>query len=319
MGWGDNFELRRFEQDLISHYLESWRTDNVPSIVVNSTWYNRDHHSHVLRFIQEHHVRRVALVSCMDPAIVSSEWFASLDLEVRNIGYYRGQDELDIWALAVDRYFRVDEQAVSADHIDTAYLCFNRKPHWHRRRLFDQLQHCGLLDSGIVTMGDDTGSPLRLLNHDVEPCYLAPNPGKDQYGIVNDIMSLGPSDVWKKIFVNLVTETVFDVDDQWFVSEKIYKPILGMRPFLVYAPNGARSWLNHAGFENYMDDFYDISDVDLNYADNQVLFLQQLCDQPRAYFQQKYKDLLPKIQHNRNQFTRYIDKIKQRLRQGIGS
>jgi hypothetical protein len=316
-GWGNNYELRKFESTVVKQYLAPWETDASNSIMVNSTWYNQDYHDQVIDYIKKNKIDRVALISCMDPAIVFADWFNEVDVEVRSLGYYHGADEIDIWALIMDKYFIADTTAFCADQLDQAFVCYNRKPHQHRKKLFDSMQQLDIIKHGVVTMGDSSGRAIQELDQDVEPTTIAPNPGKEQYGIVNDIMSLGPAKIWQRCFLNMVTETIYDVDHKWFVSEKIYKPVIGMRPFIVHAPNGAKNWLSHVGLLDYLDDFQDICDLDLSCPANHVLFLAQLCAQPKSYFQKKYNDLQPKIFHNKEQFLQYVNHLKIKIQQGI--
>jgi hypothetical protein len=316
-GWGNNYELRKFEIEIVQQYLRSWFTDNIPSVVVNSTWYNLKFHEQVRDFIQQNRIKRVALTSFVDAAIAQPDWFQDLPIQVRCLGYYRGADEIDAWALILDQYCTLHENSTLMPRLDTAFLCYNRKPHKHRVRLFEQLRSQDCLQHGIVTLGHESGTPIASLEHDVTPSDIAPNPGTEQYGIVNDIMSLGPESIWNRCFLNVVTETVFDVDTTWFVSEKIYKPIIGYRPFLVYAPQGACGWLQHIGIEPYLHDFSDISDLDLAHESNIAPFLSVLCNQGPAYYQSKYMTLRGKIEHNRNQFMRHLHHTRAKLHQGI--
>jgi hypothetical protein len=200
-------------------------------------------------------------------------------------------------------------------------MCLNRKPHWHRQQLYDAMVAAGVADQGLVSMGARIdGEPAqRSLPHDtgVSDLNLNPNPGIEQTGIVNDIMSLGHPDNWRRIFLDVITETQFNLRRTRFVSEKIYKPIMGMRPFLVYARDGAVSWLSERGFEPYVSDFLDITDLDLASYHNMVPFLQCLCQQPVSYFQKRFIDLQDKIQYNREQFDRYVNEINQKIQQGI--
>lgn len=142
------------------------------------------------------------------------------------------------------------------------------------------------------------------------------NAGIEQYGIPNDIMSLGPHEIWDRCFLNVVTETVFDVDQIGFVSEKIYKPVVGMRPFLVYAPNGARAWLDRTGIENFTQDFRDISDHDPADPDQMTLFLRDLCAQDQKYWKHKYANLISKLRYNFNKFQAYIFGQKKNIEEG---
>jgi hypothetical protein len=146
---------------------------------------------------------------------------------------------------------------------------------------------------------------------------LAPNSGPEHHGIANDIMSLGHSINWTRHFINIVTETQFDIKKTYFVSEKIYKPMLGSRPFLVYASDGAVAWLTERKFEPYVADFADITDLDLSLPHNIAPFLKILCGQPPTYWQAKYLALKDKIMYNKTHFTEYVKQQKLIVEKGI--
>lgn len=313
-GWGNDIELRKFETKILSSYLKSLYRDRTRSIIVNSTWYNQDYHAKVLEFVQQNHIDTVVVSACVDPPIPNRNWFDAVDVDLRMVGYYQGPDEIDFWALIVDRYFAVpDTDMCDAENINTAFLCYNRKPHWHRKKFVDQLRQHDLLQHGVVTLGSSSGQAEINVQQKVVGSPIAPNSGHEQYGIANDIMSLGCHDIWQRCFLNVVTETVYDIDRTWFVSEKICKPIMGLRPFLVYAPNGAHQWLSHVGIDSYTRDFIDITDLDLADPASLAPFLKVLTDQGTDYWQSKYRTLEAKILHNRHVFRQYVLAIKQRI------
>ena len=210
-----------------------------------------------------------------------------------------------------------DQASTAATDIDTAFMCLNRKPHQHRLRLYNQLEARGLLEHGLVSFGSNTGVAVRTLPDDQGGCDLAPNGGTKQNGIANDLVSLGNIKNWNRCLINIVTETVFDIKLHHFVSEKIYKPILGMRPFLVYATDGAVDWLESRGFQTFVRDFRDITDLDLANPDNISLFLDALSKQSQDYLQTKYQELLPKVQHNVENFHRHCQLQLDKVERGI--
>lgn len=307
-GWGNDVPLKQLEQTLVDRYLS---TDTRRTVLINSTWYTQQYHQQVVAQLRNMDFDQIVLVSMLDAPIVYPDWFAEFNCTVRGLGYYPGTDTLDFWALTVDQYFqKPDYNCLDARTIDTAYMCLNRKPHWHRQRLYNQLVSYNLVNQGIVSMGGDNAPAVRLLDQDQGQCNLAPNAGPEQNGINNDIMSLGHPLNWQRHFVNIVTETQFDIKKTYFVSEKIYKPILGCRPFLVYASDGAVTWLTERGFEPYTTDFADITDLDLADPNNVAMFLKILCQQGANYWQAKYLALQSKIKYNNNNFYTYIDQIK---------
>ena len=309
-GWGDDVPIKQLEKLLIDQRLAN---DQRQTIIINSTWYTQDYHAQVLNELRQLEFDQIVLVSMLDAAIPQPDWYQEFNCDVRGLGYYPGSDFVDFWAMAVDRYFQRPSYEISASQIDTAYMCLNRKPHWHRKRLYNQLVSYNLVKHGIVSMGGDNSPALKTLELDQGECDLAPNACREQNGIAKDIMSLGHPSNWCRHFINIVTETQYDINKTYFVSEKIYKPILGSKPFLVYASDGGVEWLTTRGFETYTKDFTDITDLDLANPAHMPDFLAILCQQSQQYWQSKYVALQDKIKYNNNNFYTYIDKIKKGL------
>jgi hypothetical protein len=309
-GWGPEWPLKQFESQILKDYLRPFQENTKRVCVINSVWYSNEHHKKTQQLIQSLDIEQVLLVAMLDAAIPQADWF---DIPTRSIGYYTGPDFIDYWALMVDKFFPPPPQT---NQVDTAYMCLNRKPHWHRRWLYQQLSSRNLLDQGFVSMGGNMSTAVSNLTCDPCVANLAPNTDTQQHGIVNDIASLGDPILWSRHLINIVTETVFDIANTNFVSEKIYKPIQGGKPFLVYASDGALPWLHTRGFETYEKDFSDICNLDLSNPDNIPEFLDLLCAEPQTYLQSKSIDLHQKTLYNQNQFASYVKNIKQKINQG---
>jgi hypothetical protein len=254
----------------------------------------------------------------IDAAIPYPDRYAEFGRPITGIGYYPGAGQIDFCALFVDHFLQAPNNNILLDvnTIDTAYMCLNRKPHWHRKRLFSGLDTLGIVSKGIVSMGGD-GQAVVTLAQDREHDSLAPNATRDHYGIPNDIVSLGHEGNWRRHLLNVVTETFYNINQTGFVSEKIYKPIVGCRPFLVYDPDGGTRWLTERRFEPYVRDFQDISDLDLAEPYNIPKFLSVLCEQTPAYWQKKFVDLQEKILYNKDHFAEYVNQQKSIIEKGI--
>lgn len=313
-GWGMKWPIKKLEQEITDLYLAPMAASRERVVIVNSTWYSQHLHTQIMEWLTCNAWDRLVLVAMIDAAIPSAGWFEGFNRPVTQIGSYRGPYHVSLWAEATARYI-----SPCADYdITVPFMCLNRKPHEHRTKLYSELEVSGLLDQGLVSLGSPSTQPaLRNIPELVPVNDLAPNGSIVNHGIPNDIQSLGDLSNWRRHFLNVVTETVFDVDAQYFVSEKIFKPILGHRPFLVYAVGGAQKWLQDQGFEPYLNDFNDITDLDLRDADNIAPFLSLLCKQGCKYWRHKYIDLLPKIHYNLHMFAAFIAEQRQRIQQGI--
>jgi len=318
-GWGIELPLKKFEQNIVNSLLRHIEIDLSRTVVINSVWYTDEYHQQVLTWLRNNPVDRIVLVAMLDQAIPQPNWYSEFDCEILTVGYYPGNHAVDFCAIFVNHYLTAPDLTVLLDstQIDVAYMCLNRKPHWHRRRLYNSLKSQDVIKHGIVSMGGVNGDALQLLLVDTEHDTLAPNPGREHYGPPNDIVSLGHIKNWQRHFVNIVTETQYDINRAGFVSEKIYKPIVGCRPFLVYDPDGGTQWLRDRGFESYVTDFQDITDLNLSIPDNLANFLAVLCKQTPKYWQAKYLALQEKILYNKHHFTDHVQGQWTKIKQGI--
>jgi hypothetical protein len=317
-GWGPKFPLKKFEQQLIDQFLANAAADQSRTVVINSVWHTQDYHQQVMTQLRNMQFDCIVLVAMIDAAIPRTEWYQEFGCPVLTVGYYPGRNSLDFWALFVDQFYSHHKisDLVNPERISMPYMCLNRKPHWHRVRLYNQLTHEGVVEKGLVSMGG-AGQAVRLLPADCEHDDLAPNATRDQTGLPNDIASIGNLTNWQSHFLNVVTETVYDINRNHFVSEKIFKPIVGLRPFLVYDADGADQWLRDRGFDPYAGDFTDITDLDLRLPENTAPFLKILCEQPESYLRSKFVALMPKLLYNRNQFATYVAEQQDKINQGL--
>lgn len=290
-GWGGNWPIVKYSRGL----LDKLTPDN--SVIIDSTWYTDEYHLTVKDYIATNNPDKVILVSFLDAHIVNQSRF---DRPVYEVGYYNSDYFIDFWAHFVqDHYYLpLDTELLDYKKITIPYLSYNRKPHEHRLELYNNLVDRGLVDQGIVTMDQH-----KQLDQDVEESLTAPESGSV---IVNDIQSLGRTDLWCSSFLNIVTETWFDINRVHFVSEKIYKPIVGLRPFFVYAEDLAQKWLHDRDFQTFEKDFLDIY-PDVITKENLVDFLVTLCQQDQTWLQTKFNNLVPKLIHNRDRFYKYVE------------
>jgi hypothetical protein len=309
IGWGTKWPMKQLEQQIVNKFLSTYHTDESRTVIINSVWYTGDYHQQVIAELREIRPTHIVVVAMLDPPIIQLSWFDEFDCEVLGLGYYSGPGYIDYFALFVDHFYTPLEQEklLTAEHIDTAYMCLNRKPHAHRMQLYKQLEELNLLDSGIVSMGGQP-TPLRTLPTDVIGHDIAPNGGIEHFGITNDIVTLGNINYWQRHLLNIVTETIWDIEPSNFLSEKTFKPILGLRPFLIYAPNGGLNCLVSRGFEPYINDFKDITDLDLTQPWAISNFLDILCSQDQSYWKMKFSQLKEKLLFNQQQLKNYVNK-----------
>lgn len=108
--------------------------------------------------------------------------------------------------------------------------------------------------------------------------------------------------LWKSGLWHIVTETVFYYD-KLHLTEKIFKPIVAQRPFMLAAAPGNLAYLKSYGFKTFdrwIDESYDtIQDPDLR-LQAIVDQTQRLCAMSDSELHQMHQEMQPVLEHNFN-------------------
>lgn len=139
------------------------------------------------------------------------------------------------------------------------YLCYNRKPRIHRTWLMDEIVKNNLLDRGWVTFEKGHYPEIDAKSAETDQDK---HTGDTRFSRPEDILSLGDLDIWRNSYMVIVNET--DHDDPWQLSEKTWKPIFGLRPFLINGRKEVYEVLERLGFYTPKDLFKN-NDLDCSY------------------------------------------------------
>lgn len=113
-------------------------------------------------------------------------------------------------------------------------------------------------------------------------------------------------ELWKSGLWHIVTETVF-YHDKLHLTEKVFKPIVAQRPFILAAAPGNLAYLKSYGFETFdrwIDESYDsIQDPDqrLQAIVDQT---QRLCAMTEGELRSMHQEMQPILEHNFNHLWR---------------
>ena len=234
-GFPYSWKAGRVEQLLRNILEEKIRSQQAVDTVmlINSTWLlDRD----LAQEIQDADPDFIICHNFVDPVIPQVKQIIQDSgvphLFIGNCNQYR----LDFWAMACDLNFQAyTERELHLNLNAQKFMCLNRKPHAHRRTMVRYLEP--VTNQGYLTVGAD---PL-LTDNDI-----------GDYTVPNDVYTLGDIVAWQDAYLNIVTETVFS-NDEFFISEKTWKPIIGLRPFFVYGQPELRKYLKEQGFDIFED------------------------------------------------------------------
>jgi hypothetical protein len=266
--------------------------------VVVPTWYEP---TAVVAHVNQLQVDSVHVCSLTDPmgSIVGYE--DQLHGRVQYFGYTMDGQQFDFWAKLCSTQFRSytihDLQPTQFDHV---YLNYNRKPHPHRVNLVARLDSHGLLDHGCVTLSG------RLTVEDSDTYQDAG--ANDVIGVLdipNDIFSLGQLRIWQRHFLNVVSETEFS-PNSCFLSEKTFKPIVGLRPFIINGNPKIYTWLKRAGFDVF-EDIFPVTQLTntTNAAECHTIIVESIKQLVGADLHCMYQSLYPRLLYNKQRFHEY--------------
>jgi hypothetical protein len=129
-----------------------------------------------------------------------------------------------------------------------------------------------------------------------------------EFGIPHDIHSLGNMQIWQQHFLNVVGETEFLPWDNMFISEKTWKPVLGLRPFVINGQTKIYQYLRDQGFRTFEKYFNNVELENIpeyQVHDSIVAVIKYLSSLPKDELISMYQHMLPDLLHNRRHFAEF--------------
>ena len=328
-GFPDDWGTSLLERDII----EKMCKDDQFDLVVNATWgflecphpitnEASEKFNITKDLVLNHGVRNILFFNFVDPLYEESTWYDVLNVckekigehNIRTVGFidsnkFKQDLSVAFWAIYNEHAFiRYDEKDLIPSKLENIYLCYNRKPTFHRTWLYEQFEKHGLLAKGIFTLGNQDPAKVILINKDMKTLPFANDNIHGNLNIPNDTLSVGPLDAWNSSFLIIVTETDHNMNTAVpFLSEKIWKPLIGMRPFVCLGDKGTIRNLKEAGFETF-NEFFGFDKDDLTVDD-----ITNLVKRYKGDLAQDYKSLRDKLIHNRKRFFEYASERKRAL------
>lgn len=183
-----------------------------------------------------------------------------------------------------------------------------------------------LIEKGLVTHGDISfhGTPEQMQDELMDVHSYLTAKQKDtvaRYLVSADLTALkvdhqtidgthsaffGPNEYrfWQRAFFHVVNETVF-FDKKLHLTEKIFKPIVSLRPFILVAAEGNLQYLRDYGFRTFatwIDESYDQEPDPARRLDLILAELVKLCYRSHKELQEMYREMLPVLEHNKRHF-----------------
>ena len=305
-GWGTDLPIGLFVHTIHEKILENISAKFKNVLLVDTTWLGTDNIKSVYSQIEKNDVDVIVLCSFVDATFITEDDFAQYNIKIISIGNFNKNNRVDFWSMIIERTNR--NQNTTLQTVEYPFICYNNKPHLHRVQLRNAFEKLDLIGKGAISFGGD--NPIPSPEDKDKIAFEESGAGNS---LLNDTTTLGDIDIWNVSFINIVTETEYNPVERCFYSEKTWKPIIGMRPFLHYTSDNVNKELNEFGFQTFEKCFTDICDLDLTAYKNIALFCKILTEQNSLYFNKKYKELEPKLKHNYTNFFKFVSNQHERI------
>ena len=300
------------------------------NLFINTTWFgpqfdNGQWHEYQTLIDQGRKFDNLFMLAAADPVFLNHDQIADIVKQtgatgVYLMGHFDGAYQFNFHSIVLPKYFKTyTREDLALKDIEWVFINYNRKPRQHRTDLVEKILKENLHQFGQVSLGKKdlvfTTTEQNLhLTVDPPDYDSKANWGMDnRFGISHDIHSLGDLAIWNNYFLNVVSETEFFPWDNLCVTEKTWKPIIGLRPFIVNGQTTIYNYLKNNGFKtfNHYWSHIDVESVnELELHDNIIQVIKYLVSLGTEKLQAMYQDMLPDLLHNQARFLEFAQEQK---------
>ena len=209
------------------------------------------------------------------------------------------------------------------------FMSYNRKPYEHRIEFVEKLIEHKVKEFGVVTLGrawdrpydgKPTKSDLYFSIGEKNEDYVKHGHWYDEdgseHGIPHDLFSLHNMHYWNHHFLHIVGGTCpFNNTDQ-FINQIDFKPIIGLRPFLINGQTKNYQFWKDNGFRTF-EKYFPYLKLRTSPLDGQgtlslelIKAIKRVSTMSREQILSMYNDMLPDLLHNRQRWYEWADEQK---------
>ena len=302
------------------------------NLFVNTTWFgpqfNNGQYEKFEKVCAKIKFDNLFLLAAADPVFLA-------DYQIKEVHQKSGADKLylighfdspfafNFHSTVLPKYFKsYPQNEVMLKQIKYLFINYNRKPRPWRSNLVSLLCNNGLDKKGIVTLGEDNSNNIYddkknislTLGETVDEIGKENQWWPDEFGIPHDIHSLGRLALWQQHFLTVVGETEGNNDVPTFVSEKTWKPIIGLRPFIINGQRKVYQWLRSRGFKTFNQYWKHINVEEKdNTPENCINVINYLNSKTNKELLAMYQDMLPDLLYNKQRFYEFSREQKHKM------
>jgi hypothetical protein len=206
------------------------------------------------------------------------------------------------------------------------FLSYNGRPRMNRIALISELKRKKLLGNCLLSLHFDSINQIIVYKNDLRELLYTDaekyfqNTFSQWRSITIDKSTSSYLEnayaINKQHFIDshfsLVTETEYAADTV-FLTEKIFKPIKALHPFIVWGSPGVLIQLRNRGYETFPELFDESYDEEINPKKRLAMIIDQVelfSSWPDRLKQRKRRSVVEKLLHNRNTFNENVQKFK---------
>ena len=260
-------------------------------------------------------------------------WSEKFNLpKIKIIELNRYLEEAKPWIRDIDKFpiedFKVDRIR------EKKFTCLNGAYRETRIIIVSELFRNGLENDGYISCignyGEDPSTEWELDNVDKDLIKYYMNIIFPKLPIVVDLEKdmelIEPylclsyvHEMYTNSYFNIITETSYNwdsssiIDNNIFQTEKTYRPIFGMQPFIVVSNPGFLKFLKSMGFETFPEFFgesYDEIENPIERMNTIVNEIKKICSLSLEELHDRYYNIFDKLEHNRNRLIEIVDDRK---------
>jgi hypothetical protein len=340
---GDKFPSRwlwgHYEQVCIDSIQEQIQKQfsSAKNLLINLTWFGPQFSDHQgwkdYQQLLKNNLTfdNLFLLTTVDPPMINPDQIQTMVNELGNpqlfkLGNFDTDYHFNFFAPMLKQHFRpYTDQDLKLKSVKWLFINYNRKPRQHRVDFVKKLIQQDLKKYGLVTLGkpnviydNDPNNNLFFTLNEKEEDYIPfghwGNDQQDPFGLPHDVLSLHNLHYWQNHFLYIIGATEFNHWDDIFVSETQFKPMLGLRPFLINGNTRTYHWLEQNGFRHFNKYWPNIDFTDHDTVHDAlceaITYLTTLSEEQ---IKQLYHDMMPDLQYNQHRFLEFANEQQHKI------
>ena len=310
------------------------RWPNEKNLVISMTWFGPQFDNdgwETLVSYENQHVMfdNVFLVATVDPPMLNVGERRQIKnmvgaLRMYELGNFDGPYQFNFFSAVIkDKFTTYTKEQLIPTNFDHIYVNYNRKPKTHRVAFVKKLMQRDLLKVGTVTLGkdeshihdQDTNNTLYLTLGEKHEDYVnvGNKPPVWGFGIPQDYYSLHRLDIWKTTFLYINAATEFNPVDDLFCQQDTFKPLIGLRPYVINGVQKTYRWLRLHGFKNF-NHYWPHIDIENGDVHDTIIELIEFLDAlSSTELLEMYNDMLPDLLFNKDRFFEFAQEQKYKM------